>query len=37
MDLRAAPCTQTKTLDGFEDDKNKEMSGVETFPQPSVQ
>jgi putative transposase len=37
MSLRAVPCSQTKTLDGFEDEKNKEMIGAETFPQPSVQ
>lgn len=36
MSLRAVPCSQPKTLDGFEDEKKTEMIGAETFPQPSV-
>ena len=36
MSLRAVPCSQMKTLDGFEDEKKKEMHGAETFHQPSV-
>jgi len=36
MSLRAVPCSQLKTLDGFEDEKKKEMHSAETFHQPSV-
>ena len=36
MSLRAVPCSQLKTLDGFEDEKKTEMYGAETFHQPSV-
>jgi putative transposase len=36
MSLMEVPCSQTKTLDGFEDEKKKEMNGAVTFPQPSV-
>lgn len=36
MSLRAVPCSQPKTLDGFEDEKKIEMIGAETFHQPSV-
>jgi len=36
MSLRAVPCSQLKTLDGFEDEKKTEMHGAETFLQPSV-
>ncbi|MDY6801508.1 MAG: DDE-type integrase/transposase/recombinase [Bacteroidota bacterium] len=36
MSLRAVPCSQLKTLDGFEDEKKKEMHGAEIFHQPSV-
>jgi putative transposase len=37
MSLRAVPCYQPKSLDGFEDDKiNKEMYGTVTLLQPSV-
>lgn len=36
MSLRAVPCTQPKTLDGFEDEKLTEMNGAVTFLQPSV-
>lgn len=36
MSLRAVPCSQTKTLDGFEDEIKTEMIGAETFLQPSV-
>lgn len=36
MSLRAVPCSQAKTLDGFEDEKKTEMNGAETFLQPSV-
>jgi len=36
MSLRAVPCSQPKTLDGFEDEKKTEMYGAETFLQPSV-
>ena len=36
MSQRAVPCPQPKTLDGFEGEKNTEMSGAETSVQPSV-
>jgi putative transposase len=36
MSLRAVPCSQAKTLDGFEDEIKTEMNGAETFHQPSV-
>lgn len=36
MNLREVPCSQSKTLDGFENEKIKEMIGAETFLQPSV-
>lgn len=36
MNLREVPCSHTKTLDGFENEKRKEMDGAETFLQPSV-
>lgn len=36
MSLRAVPCSQPKTLDGFEDEKEKEMHSAVTFQQPSV-
>lgn len=36
MSLRAVPCSQAKTLDGFENEKKEEMIGAETFQQPSV-
>lgn len=36
MSLRAVPCSQAKTLDGFENEKKTEMHGAETFHQPSV-
>jgi transposase InsO family protein len=36
MSLREVPCSQPKTLDGFEDEKITEMNGAETFLQPSV-
>ncbi|MGF7141580.1 DDE-type integrase/transposase/recombinase [Roseimarinus sediminis] len=36
MSLRAVPCSQPKTLDGFEDEEKTEMIGAETFHQPSV-
>lgn len=36
ISLRAVPCSQPKTLDGFEDEKKTEMYGAETFHQPSV-
>lgn len=31
MSLRAVPCSQPKTLDGFEDEEKTEMNGAETF------
>ena len=36
MSLRAVPCSQPKTLDGFEGEKINEMSGAESLLQPSV-
>ena len=36
MNLREVPCSQSKTLDGFEIEPLKEMNGAETFLQPSV-
>lgn len=36
MSLRAVPCPQPKTLDGFEDENEMEMHGAVTFHQPSV-
>lgn len=36
MSLRAVPCSQSKTLDGFENEIKTEMIGAETFHQPSV-
>jgi len=36
MNLRAVPCSQPKTPDGFEDEKKTEMYGAESFHQPSV-
>ncbi|HNU62768.1 MAG TPA: IS3 family transposase [Bacteroidales bacterium] len=36
MSLREVPCPHPKSLDGIEDENlEKEMSGAETFPQPS--
>jgi hypothetical protein len=36
MSLREVPCSQPKTLDGFEDEEKTEMIGAETLHQPSV-
>jgi len=36
MSLRAVPCTCQKSPKGFEDRREKEMNGAETFLQPSV-
>lgn len=36
MNPREVPCSQSKILDGFENEKINEMSGAEAFLQPSV-
>jgi hypothetical protein len=36
MSLRVVPCSLSKTLDGFEEEENNEMSGAESLLQPSV-
>jgi putative transposase len=36
LNLREVPCSQSKTLYGYENKKTKEMIGAETFLQPSV-